>query len=269
MNKTIPYDISAEFLLNQFYPDWMDEWTVDCAGTFYRNYSPDLLAVDEETRTVRLARDSFLRLLPEGMIAKDNALRGENFKEKHERLLKRKEILRELFKPIDTLAFRFRLHAENQARQLSREGLTFLLRHYFSYDLDKESDPYIQKIAPLLPFVSHLRANYAFLRDLLAQLFGHEVEMRRGKYHWEEGSAYAMPAVGYFLLIPDLTAEDYAESRKAIEPLERFIREWFIPFDTYCVIRPKWHGKPSTLGEALTLDYDTELTPQNDSSTPE
>ena len=47
-NETNLYDISAEFLLNYLYPDRMDQWEVDCAGTFYRNYSEDILAIDEE-----------------------------------------------------------------------------------------------------------------------------------------------------------------------------------------------------------------------------
>ena len=106
-NDTDLFDISAEFLLNYLYPDRTDSWQVDCAGTFYRNYSPDLLSVDEEGSTVRLARDSFLRLLPQGVIAPDNALKGKDFKQKYERLKKKEELLRELFKPVDTLAFRF------------------------------------------------------------------------------------------------------------------------------------------------------------------
>ena len=62
-NETNLYDISAEFLLNYLHPDQMDQWEVDCAGTFYRNYSEDILAIDEEKGAVRLARDSFLRLI--------------------------------------------------------------------------------------------------------------------------------------------------------------------------------------------------------------
>ena len=47
-NETNLYDISAEFLLNYLHPDQMDQWEVDCAGTFYRNYSEDVLTIDEE-----------------------------------------------------------------------------------------------------------------------------------------------------------------------------------------------------------------------------
>ena len=151
-NETNLYDISAEFLLNYLYPDRMDQWEVDCAGTFYRNYSEDILAIDEEKGAVRLARDSFLRLLPQGVIANDNALKGNDFEQKYERLKKKEELLRSLFKPVDTLAFRFRLHIENQVTQLSEKKLVFLLKHYFHYDITREKDPYILKVAPFLLF---------------------------------------------------------------------------------------------------------------------
>ena len=110
MNKNEQYHISAECLLNYLYPDQMERWKVDCAGTFYRNYSPDVLSLDKESQTVRLSRDSFLRLLPQGIIARDNALKGKDFEQKYEQLQKEEELLLDLFKPVDTLAFRTRLH---------------------------------------------------------------------------------------------------------------------------------------------------------------
>ena len=60
------FDISAEFLLNYLYPESTDRWQVDCAGTFYRNYSPDVLSVDPEHRVVRLARDRFPAVVTSG-----------------------------------------------------------------------------------------------------------------------------------------------------------------------------------------------------------
>ena len=231
-NETNLYDISAEFLLNYLYPDRMDQWEVDCAGTFYRNYSEDILAIDEEKGAVRLARDSFLRLLPQGVIANDNALKGNNFEQKYERLKKKEELLRSFFKPVDTLAFRFRLHIENQITQLSEKKLAFL---------------------------NQLRANYGFIRDLLACLFNHKVEIHKGLYTWEEDERCACPAIEFQLIVPNLTAEAYDKLDKAIAPLREFLIEWFIPFDTHCAIGIRQHGQPFTLGEPLTLDYNTEI----------
>ena len=258
-NETNLYDISAEFLLNYLYPDLMNRWKVDCVGTFYRNYSEDILEIDEEKTTVLLARDSFLRLLPQGLIATDKALKGGNFELKYENLKKKEELLRTLFKPVDTLAFRFRLHIENQVTQLTEKHLTFLLRHYFHYDITREKDSYIQKVAPFLLFVSQLRANFGFIRDLLACLFSHKVEIHKGLYTWKEDEHCACPAIEFQLIVPNLTAEAYDKLDKAIAPLREFLIEWFIPFDTHCVIGIKQHGQPFTLGESLTLDYNTEI----------
>lgn len=258
-SETNLYDISAEFLLNYLHPDRMDQWEVDCAGTFYRNYSKDILAVDEEKGAVRLARDSFLKLLPQGLITTDNALKGNNFEQKYELLRKQEELLRSLFKPVDSLAFRFRLHIENQASQLAEKKLAYLLKHYFHYDITREEDPLIRQVAPFLLFVNQLRANYGFLRDLLACLFHQQVETRTGLYTWEEDERCACPLIEYQLIIPDLTAEAYEKLEKEITPLREFLIEWFIPFDTRCEIHVKHHGEPFTLGERLTLDYNTEI----------
>lgn len=259
MNETNLYDIGAEFLLNYLYPDWTDKWVAECAGTFYRNYTPDILSVDEERRTVSLARDGFARLLPQGLIARDNALKGGDFKQKNERLEKKAAQVRDLFKPVDTLSFRSRLHVEKQLEQLSSDKLPFLLKRYLGYDMEQESDPLVRKVAPLLLFVSRLRADFGFIRDLLARLIGCKVEMRTGSYSWEEGADYSCPSIAYYLIVPDLTEEAYRSLMSAIAPLREFLLEWFIPFDTHCTIEVKYHEQPFLLGDRLTLDYNTEI----------
>ncbi len=259
------WNISAECLLNYLYPDATDQWEVECTGTFYRNYSPDVLAVDDQHKRVRLARDSFLRLLPQGVIAPDDALKGGDFEQKYERLRKKEELLRELFKPVDTLAFRTRLHLEKQAAQLSYDKLPFLLKRYFGYDLSQEENPYIRRTAPLLLLVSHLRANFAFIAQLLKQLFACEVKMHVGQYTWEEGPEYAQPAIEYRLMLPGLTAEAYRALNRTIEPFRAFLCEWFIPFDTRCTIVVRQPYTPFEPGDTLILNYNTEL--EADSST--
>lgn len=257
MNEQDLYHISAESLLNYLYPDDIDRWGVDCAGTFYRNYSPDVLNLDEDNWTVRLSRDSFLRLLPQGLIAKDNALKGKDFEQKYEQFKKEEELLLDLFRPVDTLAFRSRLHIEKQATQLLQERLTFVLKRYFDVDLDETTNPYIRQTAPLLLHVSQLRADFGFIRDLLEQLFDCDVEMKTGRYAWEEGAQYAQPAVEYRLIIPRLTREAYDELNQQIEPFREFLCEWFIPFDTKCTILIKDCNQPFVLGEGMMLNYNT------------
>lgn len=259
INETDLFDINAEFLLNYLYPDQTDQWQAECAGTFYRNYSPDILSIEKDKTTVRLARDGFLRLLPQGIIAPDNALKGKDFEQKYEQLKKKEELLKDLFKPIDTQNFRFRLHIEKEIAQLSGNKLTLLLKQYFNFNLEEEKNPYIRKTAPLLLLISQLRADFSFLRTLLKHLFECSVEMTTGQYTWDEGYEYSQPAVFYYLIIPNLTNEAYNELKQAIDPFIDFIREWFIPFDTHCSISIKHHDCPFVFGKDLTLDYNTKI----------
>lgn len=163
----------------------------------------------------------------------------------------------DLFRPVDTLAFRSRLHIEKQATQLLQERLTFVLKRYFDVDLDETTNPYIRQTAPLLLHVSQLRADFGFIRDLLEQLFDCDVEMKTGRYAWEEGAQYAQPAVEYRLIIPRLTREAYDELNQQIEPFREFLCEWFIPFDTKCTILIKDCNQPFVLGEGMMLNYNT------------
>ena len=81
----VSYDISqisAEMLLNYLYPELGEKWIVRSAGTFYRNYNNDHLSVYEDTEEVVLARDGFLKLLPEALISDENELKGGHVSEK-------------------------------------------------------------------------------------------------------------------------------------------------------------------------------------------
>ena len=60
--------IRAEVLLNYLYPEMEDQWIAINKGTFYRNYNQDALAIEEKESKAILARDGFLRLLPEGLL---------------------------------------------------------------------------------------------------------------------------------------------------------------------------------------------------------
>ena len=62
-------EISAEMLLGRLYPELEDRWTAHHDGTFYRNYSRDVMEVEPEIAEVWLSRDSILGLLPQGLIS--------------------------------------------------------------------------------------------------------------------------------------------------------------------------------------------------------
>ena len=98
INRNIS-QIRAEVLLNYLYPEMSRKWMVHGKGTFYRNYNQDILALYEKEDKVILTRDGFLRLLPEGLLTRDDDLRGEDFSEKYEELEWRRELLNEAFSP--------------------------------------------------------------------------------------------------------------------------------------------------------------------------
>ena len=110
--------ISAEMLLNYLYPELGEKWVAQYAGTFYRNYNNDHLSVYEETAEVVLARDGFLKLLPEALLSDENDLKGGNFSEKYEKLEQKKKIFQEAFMPFNTFSFRQKIRMEKKLSEL-------------------------------------------------------------------------------------------------------------------------------------------------------
>ena len=80
------YQIRAEVLLNYLFPEMANDWITQYKGTFYRNYNEDILSLNEDEGRVVLARDGFLRLLPEGLMTKEDDLKGEDAAQKFKAL---------------------------------------------------------------------------------------------------------------------------------------------------------------------------------------
>lgn len=260
MRNTAPIpEISAELLLHLLHPADDDQWTVRNKGTFYRNYSADVLALDEETHEVELSRDGYLKLLPQGLLALDDDLRGEGFSDKYEGNAQRLRTLQEAFKPFDTLAFRRRLHIEAKVSELLRDKADYLLRTFFGIDRASEPNPYVRTLSVVLPYIHELRANVHLLRSLLQATVGCKVEMTLGRWGDEDDSRWWLPYVRYDLLIENLTASEYRSLRTEVEGLEAFVQEWFMPFDTKCSLKVRHHTQVSALSQQLTLDYNTQL----------
>lgn len=252
-------EIKAEVLLDYLYPELKNLWIVEDRGTFYRNYSEDLLSIDEDLKVVELARDGFLNLLPSGLLSENDELKGRNFELKYEELKRRQSLLLDLFKPIDTFLFRKKLNIESKVSQLLQEKLSFILGNYFHCNIEQETNKYVKKLMFLLPYVSRLRADFGFIRDLLTQLLGFQVEMYLGRDTWSDKIEYSLPLVSYQIIIPHLENEEFNLLKKELDPLCDFIEEWLIPFDTRCIIEIKYHDQALSLGNNLTLGYNTEL----------
>ena len=258
IKNSIP-EIRAELLLNFLYPEMSNQWTSQNEGTFFRNYNSDLLTIDEEKMVALTARDSFMKLLPQGLITQETDLKGEDAAEKFKQLELKLRLLRETFKPIDTFRFRESLYVEHQMSSLLQGKLSYILNTYFGVDLDKIENPYVREAAILLPYVNRRRGDFGFIANLLRTLVKCEVNMTTGRYSHSDTTRSWLPMVRYDLVIPGLTPEQYQEKDKEIQPLRDFLCEWMIPFEVWCEIVIKEYDVPLQTDTRLTLGYNTEV----------
>lgn len=249
-------EISAEMLVNYLYPELRERWTVHNSGTFYRNYNRDVLSMDAETGDLQLARDGFANLLPQGLLYQTD--RAED-KDNQSYIDARKRLLQDLFLPFDTFFFRRRLAIEREVSTLLDSKLKYILSTYFHIHIEEEENPYIREVAVLLPFVSHIRGDLTLVRNILASVFGCEVIFSRHKYSDTDNTRTWMPMVKYEVIMPHLTQDEYIQLTRQIEPLTRFIKEWFIPLEAECLIVVRWHDTVQETPVGHLLDYNTRL----------
>lgn len=252
-------EIRAELLLNYLYPEASSQWTTQNEGSFFRNYNSDLLSIDEEKMVAQTARDSFIKLLPQGLLTQETDLKGEDAAEKFKQMELRLRLLRETFKPIDTFRFRESLYVEHQVDRLLQGKLSYILNTYFGVDLEKIENPYVREAAILLPYVNRRRGDFGFIANLLQTLFKCKVNMTTGRYSDSDTTRSWLPMVRYELVIPGLTPEEFQEKDKDVEPLREFLCEWMIPLEVWCQIVIKEYDVPPQTNTRLTLGYNTEV----------
>jgi len=250
-------EISAEVLLNYLYPEMSALWTARMVGTFYRNYNHDALTIDAEEHDVTLARDGFLKLLPEGLLTRDEDLRGKNKEHSIQELERRKHLLRELFLPFDTYTFQKRIEIEHIASEMLEHKLSYLLKEYFDFDIEQEESELVRKAAVMLPYVHGLRGDFGYISNMLGAIMKCEVDMSIGRYSHLDSTICWLPEIRYDLLIPNLSIEEYRQKDSELQPLRDFIKEWLIPYDVVCNIYIKEHPEESP--KQLTLGYNTEV----------
>ena len=246
-------------LLNYLYPEVERKWIAHGEGSFYRNYNNDLLDFDEETMEAWLARDTFLNLLPQGVINNDNDLKGEDAAEKYKKIQRRIQLLNEAFLPIDTTAFRQRLYVERQVSELLQNKLSYILEEYFGIKLDEVESPLVKEAALMLPYVSRKRGDFGLVGALLGALLHCKVKMMTGRYSHTDTTLRWLPRIRYELLIPGLSPEEFRSLNTTLQPLREFICEWFIPFEVKCDILIKEHHSEQQVNTRLTLGYNMEL----------
>lgn len=253
------HEASAEMLLNYLYPEVDKKWIAHGEGSFYRNYNSDLFDYDDETMEAWMARDTFLSLLPQGVITNDNDLKGEDVAEKFKKIQRRIRLLNEAFLPIDTNAFRQRLIVERQVSELLQNKLTYVLKEYFGIDLDALESPLVKEAALMLPYISRSRGDFSLVAALLGALLHCQVQTMTGRYSHTDTTLRWLPRVRFELLIPGLSPEEFRTLNAEVQPLREFICEWFIPFEVKCDIVIKEHHSEQQVNTRLTLDYNMEL----------
>ena len=114
-------------LLGHLFPEYELLWTVRSRGTFYRNYSADVMDIDEDELTIDIARDGILKLLPPALLTGDFELTKNNaegqkhrkdFKARYDEMKRRLHLLEEAFLPIDTFNFRKNLATERYIEEI-------------------------------------------------------------------------------------------------------------------------------------------------------
>lgn len=252
-------EASAEMLLNFLHPEVEKQWIAHGEGSFYRNYNSDLLEFDDETKEIWTARDTFLNLLPQGVINQDNDLKGEDAAQKFKKIQRRIRLLNEAFLPIDTIAFHQRLFVERQVSELLQNKLSYVLKEYFGIDLDMVESPLVKEAALMLPYVSRSRGDFGLVASLLGALLHCHVDIITGRYSHTDTTRRWLPRVRFELLIAGLSPEEFRLKDVELQPLRTFIREWFIPYEVKCEILIKEHHSEQQVNTRLTLDYNTEL----------
>lgn len=256
-------EIKAEMLLNYLYPELEEKWVARCEGTFYRNYNSDTMYLNVTDKEVSLSRDGFLRLLPQGLLTSDEELKNGDVAENYEALKRRQHRLLEAFLPFDTYFFRKKLNLERQTSQILEGKLSFILKEYFDYDIEKEESPLVREAAGLLPYVSTWRGDFGFLCNVIADLMGCEVNMTIGRYSHLDTTICWLPKIKYELLISGLTPEQYRQKNDELQPLHSFLTEWFIPFDVVCEMVIKEHPAAGLPVSRPALGYNTEIKQAN------
>jgi hypothetical protein len=261
MTVQIP-EIRAEMLLGYLYPELEDQWIAHHEGTFYRNYSRDMLDLRPDELTVWLSRDSFLHLLPQGLFSREDELKKGDWQEKYKEQEKRRKVLSEAFLPFDSFGFRRQLQMERNVSALVRDKLEYVLKTYFDYDLTAEENPFVREFAALLPFVRQWRGDFGLIRNLLSAVFHCEVTLQERRYSQTDSTRQWLPVIRYELLVPDLPAQDYLAMNQRIQPLEAFLSEWFMPMEVRLELLLKQHRILPQVSSELILDYNTELPEQ-------
>lgn len=256
-------ELSAEAYLGLLHRGQEKKWVVHNRGLFYRNYSEDILSIDEVGQNVTLSRDGWLRYCPQELISPaDEILNHKNATGKKkmsvaaidEMVRKRINLLSESFVPFDSLAFRLRLSLEDEIQEILDSKVSFILKKYYDFDMEAETDEYVRKAALLLPYLPRIRGNVNFAVNLMQTLTGRKITRRYTTYGEVDNTRCSTRKVFFDVIIDGLDEKRYLEEMNRITPLFSFVRERFLPLDLMSTI-----GIKGVNDELSLLDYNSSL----------
>ncbi|MDR1553541.1 MAG: hypothetical protein LBS69_08795 [Prevotellaceae bacterium] len=219
--------------------------TYENSGTFYRNYSPDL--VDYHNNMLTLSRDGIYKLLPEGLFFSEEELKNNTtFKETFEQIKDEKKRISLFFQPFDTEYFKLSLALEKQINKLSEKSNEILLKLFF----DKTIEGYATSLRSLFPHISQIKGNeYLIINILKIILDVSKIELIKKECHRK----------CFIIHIPNFYREEYTQKTQQISTLFDTLKEYFLPFDIDYDFKIKDQQQKFILGENLILDYNTNI----------
>lgn len=250
--------IKAETLISLL--DIHEDFNVHAEGIFSRNYSEDLINVENENEnenedgkiTLFLSRDGIFHLLPQGLFFKDNQLKIESnkFEKEYREFEKQKKAARSFFQPFDTAYFKLNLELEQKFNDFAKTGNRIFTDSFGDNSGMEANNEYISKIKRLLPFASQIRGNLSLLIDILENIVSAEkIEIKK-----------ITPFYTRFIIHKEgLTKKEYQDMDKEVELLFDFLRHWFLPVEQQYDYRIKDYKQAFNLENTLILDYNTHL----------
>lgn len=256
-------ELSAEALLGLFYEGLEKEWVAYDRGLFFRNYSEDVVSIDEDARTVTLSRDGWLRYLPQELVSPEDEIREKkeaagnrnvDLAAIDEDIRKRISLLGEAFVPLDSFSLRTRITLEKKVQEILDAKRDWILKTFYDFDMASEQDEYVRQAALLLPYLPKIGGNVRFVQTLMETITGRKVRLRYTTYGATDHTRCATRKVFIDVIIDGLDSESYRAEMNKLHPLASFLKERFLPMELVCEIGIK--GKNP---DVLLLDYNYEL----------
>jgi len=246
-------DLKAETWLACYFPE-VSEWIVNHGSYFSRNYENDIESCNSEMKEIVTTRNGIYELLPERIFFSDNelhALEQRELAKKELELKEQKDLIKKFFQPFDSAFFNKSLELERLAQHMEEHRIEDVLRRFFDYDITKETNPFVKRIAPLLIYSSKLRGDVAKIVKLLADLLECKVNfVQRG------------PCVLVFIVQKEgLDSKGYQDYTLQLKPLFEFIQYWFLPMDMFCAYKVKDYSQRFVISDEkpMVLDYNTHI----------